>query len=100
MRALLIVAFLLALTSSSAVAGTDDASVDRAKACDARAKEKPMSEDQYRTYMKTCLASEGPPPEPLDTLRARQRRCTAAANAKSLFGTDRAAFMDTCVRKG
>jgi hypothetical protein len=97
MRALITV---LALTGLPlAVMADSAASVDRAKACDTRAKEKPLTDAQYQAYMKTCLAAEGPPPAPLDTVKAADRRCAAIANSRSLSGQERTTFLDQCRRK-
>jgi hypothetical protein len=83
-----------------AVSADPASSVERAKACDARAKEKPLTDAQYQAYMKSCLAAEGPPPAPLDTIKALDRRCAAAANSRSLTGQERATYLDQCRRKG
>ena len=74
----------------------DAASVERAKACDARAREKPLTDDQYRANMHSCLAATGPPPAPGETLRSIERRCNTVANAKVLTGQDRVTFMQEC----
>jgi hypothetical protein len=90
----------LALAGLPLAAHADSsASVERAKACDARAKEKPLTDAQYQAYMKNCLAAEGPPPAPLDTVKAADRRCAALANSRSLTGQERATFLDQCRRK-
>jgi hypothetical protein len=95
-----VLVFALALTVLPPAAPADpSATVERAKACDSRAKEKPLTDAQYQAYMKTCLASEGPPPAPLDTVKALDRRCAAAANARSLTGQERFTFLDQCRRK-
>jgi len=94
MRAVLLFALLSAV---AAPAGAQDpASVERAKACDARAREKPLTDEQYRVYMRACLVSTGPPRPPLDTLRTIERRCNAVANGRVLTGQDRVAFMAEC----
>jgi hypothetical protein len=98
MRAL-IIALALAVVPP-AVSADPASSVERAKACDTRAREKPLTDAQYQAYMKSCLAAEGPPPAPLDTIKAVDRRCAAAANARSLTGQDRANYLDQCRRKG
>ncbi len=94
MHALLVCA-LLAIMMAAASA-QDPASVDRARVCDKRAREKPLTDEQYRVYMRSCLVSTGPPRPPLETLRTIERRCNAVANARVLTGQDRVSFMAEC----
>jgi hypothetical protein len=77
-----------------------DASVARAKACDAAAAGKNLSDAQYRTYLKACLATTGPPEQLFESMRSIERRCNTIANARQLTAQDRIAFMETCRRKG
>ena len=79
---------------------TDDAAIARAKACDAAAAGKNLSDTQYRTYLKSCLASTGPPGRLFESMRSIERRCNTIANARQLTAQDRVAFMETCRRKG
>lgn len=88
---------MMVLAGLVPLAAADDAtSVKRAQACDQRAREKPLTDDQYRAYMRSCLVSSGPPPSPSDTLRSIERRCNAVANSRVLTGQDRVAFMQEC----
>lgn len=80
--------------------GSVDASVARAKACNAAAAGKRLSDAQYRSYLRACLASTRPPAELFESMRTVERRCNTIANARQLTAQDRVAFMETCRRKG
>jgi len=73
-----------------------DAAVARARACAARASERQLTDEQLKAYLKVCIASEGPLPEPGLSAREVRRRCEAAANGKNLTGEDRRAFLSRC----
>jgi len=77
-----------------------DTSVARAKECDAAAAGKHLSDAQYRSYLKACLASTGPPGRIFESTRSIERRCNTIANSRSLTAQDRVAFMESCRRKG
>ena len=102
MRALLTACLVLTLTVGSQAVRADDnsASVERAKRCDAMTKGKRLSDADYRSYMSSCLASEGPPRDPGETARTIERRCNTVANERQLSGQDRIAFMQTCRHRG
>jgi hypothetical protein len=76
------------------------ASVARAKACDAAAAGRNLSDVQYRAYLQACLASTRPPAELFESMRSIERRCNTIANARQLTAGDRVACMQTCRRKG
>ena len=102
MRVLILAAFA-ALVSAPLEAQSPpsaDASVARAKACDAAAAHKNLSDTEYRAYLKACLASTRPPAELFESMRSLERRCNTIANARQLTAQDRVAFMQTCRRKG
>jgi len=88
---------LLALLLPPAGRADDtDASVARARACTARASEHQLTDEQFKAYLKLCIASEGPLPEPGLSARQVRRRCEAAANARNLTGEDRRTFLTNC----
>jgi hypothetical protein len=91
-----VLAFLCALPLASRA----DDPVERAKACSAKASERRLTGEQQKAYLKSCIASEGPLPDPLDTQKAVDKRCNAEANLKALTGTDRSAFVSACRRRG
>ena len=74
--------------------------MERAKECDAAAAGKHLSDSQYRTFLKACLASNEPPARLFDSTRTIERRCNTIANARQLSAQDRVTFMATCRRKG
>jgi len=78
----------------------DSASVARAKKCDAATRGKRMSNDQYRSYMRACLASQARPEDLFETQRSIERRCNTIANDRQLTAQERFAFMDACRKKG
>jgi hypothetical protein len=93
------VGLVLVLASMSVTSRADESvSVERAKACSDRAAEKNLTDEQFRTYLKTCLASEGPLPDPLASPKDTRRRCDAQANARNLTGQDRRTFLESCRR--
>jgi|GEM_PF-7023317 len=101
MRALILI--LAASAAAPLVAqntSSVDATVARAKACDAAVAGKNLSDAQYRSYLKACLASTRPPAELFESMRTIERRCNTIANARQLTAQDRIAFMETCRRKG
>jgi hypothetical protein len=98
-----IVAALLVVAAPLASAQQPDASdvlVQRAKVCDAAAKGRRLSDEQYRSYMRACLASTERPQDLFDTARTIERRCNTIANDRQLTAGDRVAFMESCRRKG
>jgi hypothetical protein len=90
---------LLSIGLSAAHADDVQKARDRAKACNAQATEKQLSDEQLQAFMKTCLASEGPVTAPDEPTKARDRRkeCATLATSRSLTGADRDAFMKSCV---
>lgn len=101
MRTLMLTALVLAAAPLAAQnRGADDATIARAKACDAAASGKSLSDAQYRSYMKACLASRRPPAELFESARTIERRCNTIANDRQLTAQDRVTFMQTCRRKG
>ncbi|MGH8217525.1 MAG: hypothetical protein ACREUT_02990 [Steroidobacteraceae bacterium] len=99
----LILAVLAAVAAAPLAAQSsrsNEASVKRAKACDAAAAGKNLSDAQYRTFLQACLASTRPPSELFESARSIERRCNTIANARQLSAQDRFAFMRTCRRKG
>ncbi|HTV53195.1 MAG TPA: hypothetical protein VME21_18520 [Steroidobacteraceae bacterium] len=84
----------------SARAQDTSASVERYKQCDAATKGKHLTDEQYRVYMGSCLASEGPPRDPFESARSIEKRCNTVANERQLSGQDRVLFMQTCRTKG
>ncbi|HTT01775.1 MAG TPA: hypothetical protein VMG11_06745 [Steroidobacteraceae bacterium] len=78
---------------------SNSTSVERAKECDARTQGKRLTDEQYRTYMRGCLASDGPPRDPSETVRTIEKRCNTVANERQLAGQERVFFMESCRRK-
>jgi hypothetical protein len=99
MRAVIAAAFLLAV-APIASAQKSDALVERAKLCDAATKGQRLSNEQYRTYMRACLASTGRPQDLFESARKIERLCNTIANDRQLVAQDRVAFMESCRRKG
>jgi hypothetical protein len=103
MRAVLIAALLLALTSVASAqsdSAADAAAVKRAKMCLAATQGKRLSDTQLKSFMSECLASTRAPQDLFDTTRTIERRCNTIANDRQLTAQDRVAFMQSCRRKG
>lgn len=101
MRALILALALAAAPLAAQNAGApNDASVARAKACSAAASGKTLSDAQFRSYIRACLASNRPPAELFESMRTIERRCNTIANARQLAAQDRVQFMESCRRKG
>jgi hypothetical protein len=104
MRALIVA--VLAVVAAAPLAAqnspsTDQsASVKRAEECNAAVAGKNMSDAQYRSYLRTCLASTSPPSRLFESSRSVERRCNTIANARQLSAQDRISFMESCRRKG
>ena len=102
MRSVMLAAVLLT-AAAFASAQQPDASaalVQRAKLCDAAAKGRRMSNEQYRSYMRACLASTERPQDLFQTAKTIERLCNTIANDRQLAADDRAAFMASCRKKG
>jgi hypothetical protein len=99
MRCVIAAAFLLVL-SPLASAQKSDALVQRAKQCDAAVQGKRLSDEQYRSYMRACLASTERPQDLFQTARTIERLCNTIANDRQLIAQDRASFMQSCRHKG
>ena len=97
---LAVIAALAAAPLAAQNTRSADATVARAKACDAAAAGKNLSDAQYRAFLKACLASTRPPSQLSESARSIERRCNTIANARQLSAQDRIAFMQTCRRKG
>ncbi len=100
-------ALILAILASAAAAPlaaqsshSTPAAVARAKACNAAAAGKSLSDAQYRRFLRACLASTRPPAELFESARSIERRCNTIANDRQLTAQDRVAFMATCRNKG
>jgi len=102
MRVLILAVFAAVAAAPLAAQNTQsaDPTVARAKACDRAAAGKNLSDAQYRSYLKACLASTGPPGQLFESMRSIERRCNTIANSRNLTAQDRVAFMETCRRKG
>ncbi len=99
MRAVIAAAVLLAVAPLASAQKTD-VLVQRAKDCDAAVKGARLSEEQYRTYMRACLASTDRPQDIFESARQIERLCNTIANDRQLVAQDRVAFMESCRRKG
>jgi hypothetical protein len=99
MRAVIAAAVLLGL-SPLASAQKSDALVQRAKVCDAATKGKRLSDEQYRSFMRACLASTDRPQDLFESARTIERLCNTIANDRQLVAQDRVTFMESCRRKG
>jgi len=98
MRSMIVVALLMAAVP---VARADNpASVQRAKACIAATNGKHLTDAQYRSYMRACLASTRPPEELFENTRTIERRCNTIADERQINGESRIQFMQDCRRKG
>jgi hypothetical protein len=94
-----IVAALLAAVVPIAKA-QNPAPVQRAKACVAATDGKHLTDAQYRSFMRACLASKRPPEELFENARTIERRCNTIADARQINGQSRIEFMESCRRKG
>jgi hypothetical protein len=104
MRSMIVVALIgswipFASAQQSPSGLQNSTSVERAKECDARTQGKRLTNEQYRSYMHSCLASEGPPRDPSETLKTVEKRCNTVANERQLAGQERVFFMESCRRK-
>jgi len=90
---------VLSLGWSSAHADDTEKLKARAKACDAQAAERQLTNEQLQAYLKACLASDGPVVAPDEPTKARDREksCATVATSRSLTGADRDAFMKSCL---
>jgi hypothetical protein len=102
MRSVILAALLLAVIpiASAQKADTSDVMVARAKVCDAATKDKRLSNEQYRLFMRACLASTERPQDLFQTARTIERLCNTIANDRQLTADDRVAFMTSCRKKG
>ncbi|HUN74001.1 MAG TPA: hypothetical protein VMU40_05750 [Steroidobacteraceae bacterium] len=102
MRSVMLAALLLGVAPFAGAQKPDssDALVQRAKLCDAATKGKRLSNEQYRTYMRACLASNERPQDLFETARTIERLCNTIANDRQLTADDRVAFMASCRKKG
>jgi hypothetical protein len=102
MRSVMLAAVLLAVgpLASAQKPDSSDALVQRAKLCDAATKDKRLSNEQYRSYMRACLASTERPQDLFQTARTIERLCNTIANDRQLTADDRVAFMASCRKKG
>ena len=88
------------LAAQNSRSADQSASVERAKECDAAVAGKNLSDSQYRSFLRTCLASSSPPSRLFESSRSIERRCNTIANARQLTAQDRVSFMESCRRKG
>jgi len=100
MRAVIAAAVLLAVAPLASAQNSSDALVQRAKDCDAATKGKRLSDEQYRLYMRACLATTGRPQDLFESARTIERLCNTIANDRQLVAQDRIAFMESCRKKG
>jgi hypothetical protein len=99
MRAVIVAALLLTVAPLASAQKTD-ALLQRAKVCDAATKGQRLSDEQYRSYMRACLASTERPQDVFESARHIERLCNTIANDRQLAAQDRVAFMESCRRKG
>jgi hypothetical protein len=70
----------------------------RAQACTAEATERALEADKLDSFMKACIASEGPVAEVNSVpLAEKEKQCNAAANSRALTGPERDSFVRSCV---
>jgi hypothetical protein len=102
MRSVILAALLLAAAPLASAQNPDssDVLVQRAKLCDAATKGKRLSNEDYRSFMRACLASTERPQDLFQTARTIERLCNTIANDKQLSADDRVAFMASCRKKG
>lgn len=102
MRSVILAALLLAVAPDAHAQKPDsaDVMVERAKVCDAATKDKRLSNEQYRLFMRACLASTERPQDLFQTARTIERLCNTIANDRQLTADDRVAFMTSCRKKG
>ncbi len=77
-----------------------DELVARARVCDAATKGKSLSNEDYRSFMRSCLASTDRPQDLFQTARTIERLCNTIANSRQLVAQDRVTFMQSCRKKG
>jgi hypothetical protein len=95
-----IFAAMVVVAAPFASAQTSDALAARAKVCDAATSGKRLSNEQYRSFMRSCLASDERPQDLFQTARTIERRCNTIANSRQLTAQDRVTFMQSCRSKG
>lgn len=93
--AVLLLASLMPLAGAQA-----PASVQRGKACVAATRNRHLTDQELKEFMRACLASKRPPEQLFENARTIERRCNTIANAHQLTGTRRIEFMQSCRRKG
>ncbi|HUN26826.1 MAG TPA: hypothetical protein VMU67_10985 [Steroidobacteraceae bacterium] len=97
----LVLCSLLPLAQAPLARAQDNsASVARARKCDAATAGKRMSNEEYRSFMRACLASNARPADLFESQRSIERRCNTIANDRQLTAQDRVTFMEGCRRKG
>lgn len=77
---------------TAAIAGAQQ---DKMKACNAQAKEKALSGEERKAFMKDCLSTK------VDARAAQQdkmKACNKEATDKGLKGDDRRTFMSGCLK--
>ena len=102
MRSVILAALLLTAAPFASAQKPDasDVLVQRAKLCDAATQGKRLSNEQYRLYMRACLASTERPQDLFQTATTIERLCNTIANDRQLTADDRVAFMASCRKKG
>jgi hypothetical protein len=102
MRAVILAAVLAVAPLASAQQSDQKSEplVERAKACDAATKGKRLSDEDYRQFIRACLASTDRPQDLFESARSIERLCNTIANSRQLAAQDRVAFMESCRRQG
>ncbi|HTX24001.1 MAG TPA: hypothetical protein VMD03_05045 [Steroidobacteraceae bacterium] len=96
----MVAAVLWAVVPLAGAQSQTDAAVQRAKDCNAATRGQSLSEAQYRSFIRACLASTDRPRDVLKSARSIERLCNTIANDRQLTAQDRVTFMESCRRKG
>lgn len=92
----LIAASLLAFIAAPSAMATPQQ--DKMKACNAEAKEKTLSGEERRVFMKQCLSAKSEAAKSAKTTQQeKMKTCNAEAKTKALAGDERKKFMSSCL---
>jgi hypothetical protein len=98
MKSLVIAVFAALLLVSMSV-HAENAQQGKMKECNAQAKTQSLTGDQRKTFMKTCLSSQGAAAgAKQNSQQEKMKQCNADAKTKGLKGADRKTFMSTCLK--
>jgi uncharacterized protein HemX len=95
MKSTTLTALLVLAATALAPAAWAGSQQEKMKTCNAEAKEKALSSDDRKAFMKECLSSK--PADKKTSQQEKMKTCNAEAKAKALAGDDRSKFMKQCL---